>query len=121
MKQLLKGEDYADWVSEVRKAFMSDSVKLVKVERGLYVKGDNKYVDFFKFKGEAFEQPEGFPYTFIYGKLLKRKPEDFRDVRGQVSADYQNYLEKEWVESLRKKYADQIIIHQDVLKTVNNH
>lgn len=121
VKQLLKGEDYADWVSDVRKAFMSDSVKLVKVERGLYVKGDNKYVDFFKFKGEAFEQPEGFPYTFIYGKLLKRKPEDFRDVRGQVSADYQNYLEKEWVESLRKKYADQIIIHQDVLKTVNNH
>ena len=121
VKRLLKDKDYAAWMTELRKAYMSDSVKLVRAEKGLYVKGDNKYVDYFKFKGEAFDQPEGFPYTFIYGKLLKRKPEDFRDVRGQVSADYQNYLEKEWVASLRKKYADQIIIHKDVLETVNKH
>lgn len=121
VKQLLGKTEYERWMAELRRAYMSDSVKLVKAQRGLYTKGENKYVDFFKFKGPEFEQPEGFPYTFVYGKVLKRRPEDFRDVRGPVSSDYQNYLEEQWIKALRKKYADQIIVHEDVLKTVNNH
>ena len=121
VKQLLGKTEYERWMAELRRAYMSDSVKLVKAQRGLYAKGENKYVDFFKFKGPEFEQPEGFPYTFVYGKVLKRRPEDFRDVRGPVSSDYQNYLEEQWIKALRKKYADQIIVHEDVLKTVNNH
>ena len=31
-------------------------------------------------------------------------PEDAADVRGAVVADYQNELEKNWIESLHKKY-----------------
>ena len=36
-----------------------------------------------------------------------------------VLSDYQDQLEKEWVESLRRKYP--VEINEDVLKTVNNH
>lgn len=119
--KLLKKNDYNDWNRVVLEAFNNDSVKLVNLTKGLFVKGENKYVDYFKFKGEKFEPYKNYPYTFVYGKMLKKKPEDFRDVRGPVSADYQTYLEDKWVKDLRKKYADKIIIHEDVLKTVNNH
>lgn len=121
IRDMLSNCDYEEWLPELRKAYTNDSIKLIKVDQGIFAKGENKYVDYFKFKGQEFEQPEGFPYTFLVGKVLKRKPESFKDVRGPVSADYQNYLEDNWVKNLRKKYADQIIIHEDVVKTVNKH
>jgi peptidyl-prolyl cis-trans isomerase SurA len=36
-----------------------------------------------------------------------------------VVADYQEELEKAWVEELRKRYP--VKINKDVLQTVNNH
>ena len=59
-----------------------------------------------------------YPIDAIYGKKLKA-PAELDDVRGQVIADYQEVLEKEWVATLRKKYA--VTIHRDVLATVNKH
>ena len=40
-------------------------------------------------------------------------------MRGLVTADYQDLLEKNWVDELRKKY--KVEVNKDVLKTVNNH
>ena len=39
------------------------------------------------------------------------------DVSAQVAEDYQNYLEKLWVDSLRKKYS--YSINRKALKKVN--
>lgn len=121
LKKLFKETDFEKWASDAVNTFNKDSVKVIQVEKGIFVKGDNKYVDYFKFKGETFEQPKDYPYTFVYGKMLKKGPEKYTDMRGPVAADYQNYLEKEWVESLREKYKDRIVVYKDVLKTVNNH
>ena len=54
----------------------------------------------------------------VYGKMLK-KPEDYTDVRGQVTADLQDEMERFWVADLRKKYP--VTINENVLKTVNKH
>ena len=54
-----------------------------------------------------------------FGKILKKGPEDYTDVRGLVVADYQEMLEKEWVAQLRRKYTWSV--DDAVLKTVNNH
>ena len=40
-------------------------------------------------------------------------------MRGQVVADYQDQLEKEWVAELRKRYTFEV--NQSVLSTVNKH
>ena len=96
--------------------FNTDSLTQVKVERGLFVEGENAKIDELVFKGEPAKVDEKLPVAFVSGKLLKR-PEDYTDVRGQVTADYQNYLEKVWVENLNKKYP--VEINEDVLKTVN--
>ena len=60
-----------------------------------------------------------YPIDAVYGKLLKKGPEDYTDVRGQVVADYQELLEKEWVAQLRRRYA--FTVNRDVLETVNRH
>ena len=40
-------------------------------------------------------------------------------MRGQVVADYQEMLEKEWVARLRRQYTFEV--NKDVLETVNKH
>jgi peptidyl-prolyl cis-trans isomerase SurA len=60
-----------------------------------------------------------YPIDATFGKLLKKGPEDYTDVRGLVTADYQDVLEREWVADLRRRYP--FTVNQEVLKTVNNH
>ena len=61
---------------------------------------------------------EKFPIDAVYGKKLKA-PEEYQDVRGQVVVDYQEFLEKAWVDELRRQYA--VKVDEAVLKTVNKH
>ncbi|MBR6827582.1 MAG: peptidylprolyl isomerase, partial [Prevotella sp.] len=70
-------------------------------------------------KDTAATHLKDYPINAHYGKVLKKGPEDYTDVRGLVVADYQEELEREWVADLRRKYAFKV--NDDVLKTVNNH
>ena len=52
---------------------------------------------------------DGKPYIVLF--LKKIKPEEIpelKKIKGKVSNDYQNYLEEQWVESLKKKYPVQL-------------
>ena len=93
-----------------------DSVAAV-YEIGLWKKGENKIVDKFGFKDKKtdFAPTKEFPFVFVQGKTLA-KPENYTDVRGTVTSDYQNFLEQEWVKSLMEKY--NIEINSAVLKEV---
>lgn len=99
---------------------LNDSVQYIKYSKGLFVKGENKVVDekIFKIKGEKY-QDEDFPYVHVQGKNLNYTPESYTDVRGKLTADYQNYLEQEWIKSLREKYP--FSVNQEVLKTVKKN
>jgi peptidyl-prolyl cis-trans isomerase SurA len=102
-------------VAALQKA-LNDSVARVKVEKVLAAKGENKVVDGKVFKMSEYVPTSQFPYVFIIGKLLEKAPEDYTDVRGLVTSDYQNSLEEAWVKKLNEKYKVQVF--DDVLKTV---
>lgn len=56
-------------------------------------------------------------YHFIYVmKKLKPSIKKLNETRGRVISDYQEYLEKEWINSLRERY--QVSINKEVLKKV---
>ncbi|WP_321425610.1 peptidylprolyl isomerase [uncultured Bacteroides sp.] len=119
VKKLTKKNPEEEWTAVIRKTLNNDTVSVVKVEKGIFVKGDNKYVDQFKFKSAKAEPNKNYPVTIVLGKMLKDGPESYKDVRGPVTADYQNYLESDWIKELRGKY--KVEINQQILKTVNNH
>jgi peptidyl-prolyl cis-trans isomerase SurA len=48
--------------------------------------------------------------------LLPPQPKALDEARGYVIADYQDALEKEWVEDLRQQYP--VTVHQDVLSSL---
>lgn len=60
----------------------------------------------------------GYPIDAVYGKKIKA-PESMDDVRDLVVSNYQEELEKAWVESLRKRY--KVVVDKNVLSTVNKH
>lgn len=114
-----KEKDDSKWGRMIVEKFNTDSVKVVRIEHGIFKEGDNKNIDIMQFgKDGQCSALKDFPVTDSYGRMLK-KPESFRDVKAQVSADYQTAKEQEWVEELRRKYS--YTVNEDVLRTVNNH
>ena len=111
---------FDDWNDALRIKFNSDSILRIRVEKGLFKKGDNKLVDreIFKVADAKVDSVKGYPIDAVYGELIK-KPQDYTDVRGLVTADLQDELERFWVADLRKKYA--VVVNEEVLKTVNKH
>jgi peptidyl-prolyl cis-trans isomerase SurA len=111
---------FDDWNEALRKTFNNDSIIRIRVEKGLFKKGDNALIDreVFKKADAKVDSVKGYPIDATYGKLLK-KPEDYTDVRGLVTTDLQDELEKQWVAELRKRYT--FTVNQDVLQTVNKH
>ena len=103
-------------VNYIRTKVNNDSTTFATVERGLWKKGENSYVDSSELKsGILTNENEELPIVIVVGKKLKA-PVVYTDVRGAITADFQNYLEKAWIESLRKKYT--VEINQEILNTL---
>ena len=120
VKDCVKKLDFDKWAEALRTTFNADSVIRIRVEKGIFRKGDNALVDSIIFKKDTTAaKVKDYPFDAVYGKVLKKGPEDYTDVRGLVVADYQEALEKEWVAQLRKRYTWEV--KEEVLKTVNKH
>ena len=94
---------------------------MVRMERRLFKKGENANVDVLALKDKSakLNPIKDFPYISVVGKVLKKGPAEWTDISNQVVTDYQRMREDEYVAALRKRYSFEI--HQDVLKTINNH
>lgn len=120
VKNCVKKLPFDQWAVALRDTFNPDSVIRIRVEKGLFKKGDHSLIDKEVFKCDTtVTSIEGYPINAVFGKLLKKGPEDYTDVRGQVTADYQDMLEKAWIIDLRRRYP--FTVNKEVLKTVNNH
>ena len=122
VKNCVKRLPFDQWADALRTTFNPDSVIRIRVEKGLFKQGDNPTIDRLVFKVANAETQLAFPdypIDAVYGKKLKKHPEDYTDVRAQVVNDYQEMLEQEWIDSLRRRYP--VKINEDVLKTVNQH
>jgi peptidyl-prolyl cis-trans isomerase SurA len=108
----MKPEEAVAYLEENYKA---GEVSYVKVEKGLFKKGENPFVDEQAFKTGKAEKPEGFADFFLLGKVLNA-PDSYTDIRGMVITDYQDYLEKEWLKQLNEKYP--VKIYKDVLISI---
>jgi peptidyl-prolyl cis-trans isomerase SurA len=94
--------------------YNTDENTQVKIEKGLFVKGQNKYVDEAVFNTGKAELPKDYTGFFLLGKSLGNTPDSYTDVRGLVITDYQDYLEQEWLKDLNAKYP--VEIYKDVIE-----
>ena len=119
VKRILTDQPFENYKAAIEANLPKDSVRTVRVEVGIFAIGDNAWVDSMVFgQGEGGTLRRGFVVVDTIGGVIDA-PETYKDVKGQVTADYQKFVEDKWVKSLRKKY--KVKIDKNVLKTVNNH
>lgn len=75
----------------------------VQIQQRSFAKGENKAADQFLTSAPGLYQTEmdGRFYTVIIDKQLPAGPKALNEARGQATSDYQNFLEKEWLEQLK--------------------
>jgi peptidyl-prolyl cis-trans isomerase SurA len=91
---------------------------LVQVENArTYNKGDNKTLDASWAPGPTADMNDGGKVKFMYvTKLIAPTPKSLSEAKGLVTAEYQTFLEKEWIDTLKKKY--EVKVDKEVLKLV---
>jgi peptidyl-prolyl cis-trans isomerase SurA len=102
-------------MDSIQKVLNAESKLNIRVSKKKYVKEGNEILN-------AVELKEGVNKPFELNKkhivvqvlnFLPVQPKELKEARGEISLAYQNYLEKEWLETLAKKYP--IIVKNDVL------
>lgn len=84
----------------------SDTVQCVTLEEFLVEEGRNTHVDALNGKtgtGQVYKE-DGRSNFVIVKKIVRPAPKELHETRGQVTSDYQDYLEKQWIKELRNKY-----------------
>lgn len=103
----------ADAVQRLKKEYKGEA----QIDHILMSKGQNSLVDALMF-GEGEPTPLNSNYAvciMLDGRMLNA-PETAEDVKGQLTSDFQEYLEETWINNLRAKYP--VVINQKVLKSV---
>jgi peptidyl-prolyl cis-trans isomerase SurA len=87
----------------------------LEITEGVFQKGDNAYVDNIDWKPGTYtlNQDGRVIYIEVAG-VEQPRAKTLEEARGQVISDYQTYLEKQWIDELRKKYA--VVINEKEVK-----
>lgn len=114
-----KGKNHIDTRNQfMEKAASKDSTLSLSVTKAKYSKGDNDIID-----GVAWEEglseikniDDEFVLVYI-NRVIPPEPKKLNEAKGIITADYQNFLEKEWLEQLRNKY--DISINEEVFNNM---
>jgi peptidyl-prolyl cis-trans isomerase SurA len=115
VKKMLKksGVSDADILTEVNKKSQLN----LSVEPRLFQKGENDLIDKAWVPGMTAEKNENGKIIFAnVRKLVPPSPKALSDAKGLVTAEYQAQLEKDWLESLKKKY--KVEVNQKVFEGI---
>jgi len=90
----------------------------LKIESGKFLKGDNEMVDKTNWEpGLSENQKVDGKIVFVgINKKLAPEPKSLQEARGLITADYQNFLEEEWIKELRGKY--KVKVNREVLAQI---
>jgi peptidyl-prolyl cis-trans isomerase SurA len=114
-KKAKKGKTTSE---ELLKEFNADSKLNLRVEKDLYEANDEEILKDVKWeKGVYGPIKNGENQALILVKdILEPTAKTLKEARGLVTADYQNFLEKEWIAELRGKY--EFEANSDLLKQI---
>ncbi|MFT4981719.1 MAG: peptidyl-prolyl cis-trans isomerase SurA, partial [Bacteroidia bacterium] len=103
---------------DILKDFNANSQLNLRIENDLYEADDEKVLDNVKWEEGLYGpfKDGGNQVYVLVKKVLESTPKSLKEARGLVTADYQNYLEMEWIKELRGKY--KYSANEDLLKKI---
>lgn len=95
-----------------------DSIQSVKIIPGKFEKGDNQYIDKVEWVSGNIQETSSDVENLItivkIKEVLSPQPKQFNEARGLATADYQGYLEEQWIKQLKETYP--VVINEEILK-----
>ncbi len=111
---------YFDNDGDLANAFIEENISSVLIVPDKFEKGDNKYVDMVEWNvglSENIDSDVEELTVFVkIHEILPPQQKELNEARGLVTADYQSYLEKEWIKELKNKYP--VNLNNDALNTI---
>ena len=105
---------------EILQEIQMDTLNPMRLEKVIIEKGKESDYKGLKWKKGAFYKlldEEGNPNSIVvFRKILAPTNKNLSETRGLVIADYQNYLEKEWISKLKNRY--EVKLNKKVLRSV---
>lgn len=95
-----------------------DSLKLLTVQSGKFSKTDNPIVEKITWAtgiSDEMKTDDGIVFINIR-EVLKPEPKELNEARGLITADYQNYLETQWIKDLKNKYP--VVVNKEVFAKI---
>ena len=106
-------------VNQIKETFASDTVNTITITEKKFPKGEDYIIDNVEWKPGTSpliqESDQRFGFAVIRA-IADPEPKTLSEARGIITADYQNYLEVEWLKQLREKYT--VTVNQDVLSQI---
>ncbi|TAF75584.1 MAG: peptidylprolyl isomerase [Bacteroidetes bacterium] len=98
-------------IKSFEKEFNQTDPLALQIKESRFQKGDDAILDGIEWKNEFTQlQKNDRNYLIFIKNILEPQNKTFEEAKGQVISDYQTYLEKQWIESLRKKYP--VVVNQ---------
>ena len=111
---------YSNLKKDVEKIFNTKDPNSVVIEEGYFRKGENKFIDVAKWEsGTQSVVKDGRFADVIIEKIEPARYKSLREARGQVLADFQKTLEKQFNDDLVSKYPIKLN-NEEVKKALNS-
>ncbi len=101
---------------KIAEILVNDKPLDITIKDKKFAKGQNELVDEVDWKtgiSHIVYGEDGITGFVIINELIAPEPKSLSEARGLITADYQNYLEKEWIKELKGKYT--VKVNEDVL------
>lgn len=104
--------------NEILETLNKDTVINLTTISNTFEKGDNELIDQIPWEKGLSDniENEGKIVAVDVRDVIPPQPKKLSEARGIITADYQNYLEKEWIKTLREKYP--VTVNKDVLSRI---
>jgi peptidyl-prolyl cis-trans isomerase SurA len=113
-KLVKKGVPKNDLLSQINQ----DSLMVLSIISDKYQLGASEVIDAIEWKtgiSDNVTKENTVSFAVIHA-LLPPEPKQLNEAKGIITADYQNFLEQEWIKQLREKYP--VAVNQTVLSTI---
>ena len=107
---------------QVLAKFNHDTIQKVDINHRKFVKDENPLLKDTEWKpgiSKVIPLADTANMIIVVHSVVAPEPKLLSEIRGNITAEYQNYLEKAWIAELRSKYP--VIVNREVFNTIKTH
>ncbi|MFA6950499.1 MAG: peptidylprolyl isomerase [Lentimicrobiaceae bacterium] len=104
--------------NELLEMINTDSTSVLTIDRGKFEKGENSVADAAEWKKGSISETvtNGQTNIVFVNDVSAPEPKQLNEARGLITANYQDYLEQQWIKELRAKYSFEV--NKEVLSSI---